>query len=166
MGLLNSKVTLSLNNELYKACTDGDFTKALLSLKKGANYVDDGLFIACEHGHINIINLMIENGADEWNCGLAFAYEGGHIDIVIKMIEKGASNFEIIKIEDKQRILDMDININLVKHDSLFTYLIQKQHMVIQETKKIADEILQTIYKDKQIYDKNVINLIAEYMVY
>lgn len=155
-----------LNQQLLYMCHYGYTDMVRLLIEKGATSLTRGLYEACYRGHIQIVKLLMEKGAVNLCRGMQEACLGNHMNIVALMLEKGVVLICELTIKQKQQILDIGINTALVIHDREFEMLINQQHKFVEQVAIIADEILHDIYKNKQCYDKNVISLIAKYIMY
>lgn len=137
-----------------------------LLIKEGYINLNDKLFVACTYGETQIAITLIEHGATAVNDGLDASCQIDDMNTAKIMIEKGATNLDVLSLTQKYKICNTNIDINLIKHHPAYKEIIDNRHEYCRIFMIIADEILHNIYKNKQIYDKNVLNIVAHYINY
>lgn len=152
---------------LWNACSGGHIEIANFMIEKGAYHLQDALIYACQNKHIHIVKLLIEKGVNDWgfSVGLQIALNSGYVNIVQLLITKGANVTSLYKYE-LLKVLNLGIDHNMLINHSNYKELIDKKIKYINNIVPIVDEILYELYKDKQIYDKNILSIVDDYMPY
>jgi len=100
--VLNSKAEIVIDLNLLISATDGDLSKVLDLLSKGADFntVDNSgcapLYMSSQNGHVPIVKTLLKSGAGvnttniDGNTPLFIASQNGSVDIVEALLENGA----------------------------------------------------------------------------
>ncbi len=148
------------------ACQESKVEVAKFILKQWKCDVNKCLNEACIHGSLELTKLALEYKATNLNAGLVSTCYNDHMIIAKLLIENGANQLTALSYEQKRQLLNLGLSVSLVAHDKTIQEIIQKRKEHIADITLIADTVLYDIYKDKQMYDKNVLSIVSEYTNY
>lgn len=126
-------------------------------------------YYACKNLYLNTIKCLINNNKFDKSCTNTGLYEACKINdanIIKFMLDIGADDVHCMHESQICDMLNIGIGLDVFKQHATFSKIIQRKHDVTMQFLKDADDILLDLYKKTQNYDKNILNIVVEYIMY
>lgn len=178
MYLLMKKGKIRASIGFKHICQYGHIKLLKIIMADGYKHIDNNMiYWACCSGNVEMVKFLMDISIDyrnnntdyDWkhDCQNGFSLSSRNFELlpIIKMfIERGIYYTGYLSVCEMRELLNMGLDVELVIYNEEFKQVIDERDKCMKQIVNICDEILRDLYKDQQMYDKNILNIVTSYL--